>query len=153
MLRQRGTATLLAIRGTERRKSNGGLTRRVDDIRIHDNSLGRRVVKVGQRHQERLAAVASAPSSAKMVLPPDRSRLYIVLSDFSSCSTTGPQRVSPGDPAEVGTAAVLLGLCPGDGLLRRGVLQPSVVLGDIDLRERCLSPGSVEPRTKGSSVM
>ena len=129
MLRQRDR-DLLAIRGRNE-EVDGGLARRVDDIRIHDDTLGRRVVKVGQRHQERLLPRrlhlqreegASAGQEPLVRRPLGLQQLL----------DTGPQRVSPGDPAEVGTAAVLLGLRPGDGLLRGGLLQPSVVLGDID---------------------
>ena len=129
VLRQRDR-DLLAVRGRNE-EVDGGLARRVDDIRIHDDTLGRRVVKVGQRHQERL-------------LP---GRLHLQREEGASTGQeplvrrplglqqlldTGPQRVSPGDPAEVGTAALPLGLRPGDGLRRGGVLQPSVVLGDLD---------------------
>ena len=52
MLRQRDR-DLLAVRGWNE-EVDGGLAGRVDGIRIHDDTLGRGVVKVGQRHQERL---------------------------------------------------------------------------------------------------
>jgi hypothetical protein len=124
---------LLAIRGRNE-EVDGGLTRRVDDIRIDDDTLGRRVVKVGQRHQERLLPWRLHLQREEGA-PSGQEPLVRRLLGLQQLLDTGPQRVSPGNSAEVGIAAVLLGLCPGDGLLRRGVLQPTVVLGDIDSME------------------
>lgn len=119
MLRQRDRDPP-AVRGRNE-EVNGGLARQVDDTRIHDDTLGRRVVKVGQHHQERL-------------LP---GRLHLEREEGASTGREllvrrplGPQqlldtdlqRVSPGNPAEIGTTAVLLGLRPGDGLLRVALL-------------------------------
>jgi hypothetical protein len=129
VLRQRDR-DLLAVWGRNE-EVDGGLTGRVDGIRIHDDTLGRRVVKVGQGHQERL-------------LP---RRLYLQREEGASAGHeplvrcplglqqlpgTGPQRVSPGDPVEIGAGAPLLGPRPDDGLRGGGVLQPPVVLGDVD---------------------
>ena len=113
MLRQRDRDPP-AVRGRNE-EVDGGLARRVEGIRIHHDTLGGRVVQVGQGHQER-------PLPWRLHLqceeggPAGQEPLVHRLVGLQQLLDPGAQRVPPADPAEVGTAAVLLGLRPGDGL-------------------------------------
>ena len=129
MLRQRDR-DLLSVWGWNE-EVDRGLTGRVDGLRIHYDTLCRRVVKVGQGHQERLLPrrlrLQREEDASAGHEPQVRRRLGL-----QQLLDTCTQRVSPGDLAEVGTGALLLAFRPGMGLLGGCVLQPPVVLGDVD---------------------
>ena len=108
-----------------------GLARRVDGFRIDDDALSPGVVQVGEGHQERplpgrllLQREVGAPArgQARVRRPFGPEQLL----------DPRPQRTAPRQRLEVRAGQLLLRLCPGDGFRRRRVLQPLVVLGDVD---------------------
>ena len=100
VLRQE-TATLLAVRGRHE-EVDGGLARRVDDVRIHHHPLGRHIVRGRSAPPGTAAAVVSAPSARRRCLHAGRSCWYAVLSNFSNCSTRTRSAVRQPILAEIG---------------------------------------------------
>ena len=129
VLRQ-GHGDLGAVRGRHE-EVDGGLTRRVDDVRIHHHPLGRHIVEVGQGDQEWLlpGCLHLQREEGASTRPELQVRRSFELQQLLG---PGPQRGPPADLAEIGGAAVLLSPGPGDRRVRGSVLQPPVVLGHRD---------------------
>jgi len=140
--------------GDGTKKSDGGLAGRVDDTRIHDDTLGSPVHQGRSEPPGTASAAASGPSARRRLLPAGHQPLVRCPLGLQQPLDTDPQRVSPGESAEVGAGALLLCLRPGDRLLasQEASSSQAEVLGDIDavVRLSRRSPGSVQPAPGGA---
>ncbi len=107
-----------------------GLARRVDGLGIHDDALGLRVVEARECDQER--ALPRGLVLQREVRASGRGEAAVGRAlGAEQPVDAGPQPVSPGQGVEVRAGQLPLRLRPCDGLCGGGVLQPAVVLGDV----------------------